>query len=436
MKDFIKRIVFWFYPRFFGGEPGPLTLNFIKNIGYVGVGFVSAAVLSVLTQVYIGRVVGPEQYGIFALIRSTSVFLLIPLALGNTGLVKYLAESKSKERMSQVIMTSFLLMTVALIVLLPLFYLARSSLSSLITLPKPYFKYAIVFTVGYLLLDFSKRFLQGLRNMKKLSFFEFLRSVAALMLVALVLFVLNLTGVKFAVMALAVGWSIPFFILLPRILGHLSARLDVKLLNVMARYAWFNLLGSASYAVMSNVDRMLISRYLGLSSVGLYEAYFFATMGVANYLMIIFDTVFFPEVSRHDRRVMWAKMKHILKISPFIYLATLLSGVVIITLFGSEYGLGFSLLLFFPLLCAVRFVYGMYNWYSMSLGVKGVRNSFVSITVAALLDIGLNILLLPKLGLLGAVLAALIAYLIVMPFLLSRSKHLMEDLYNSPTTLS
>jgi len=204
----------------------------------------------------------------------------------------------------------------------------------------------------------------------------------------------------------------------------------------MARYAWFNLLGSASYAVMSNVDRMLISRYLGLSSVGLYEAYFFATMGVANYLMIIFDTVFFPEVSRHDRRVMWAKMKHILKISPFIYLATLLSGVVIITLFGSEYGLGFSLLLFFPLLCAVRFVYGMYNWYSMSLGVKGVRNSFVSITVAALLDIGLNILLLPKLGLLGAVLAALIAYLIVMPFLLSRSKHLMEDLYNSPTTLS
>lgn len=427
VENQIRTLIQKFHQKVFGEDLGPATSNFMKNLSYVSVSFLIAATLSMILQTYAGRLLGPSDYGILSVIRSLALFLLIPLTLGNSGLVKYLAQSKNDQDRQAIVSISILIIIVMSIVTVPIAYLAATYLGELSDLGKDYVLLAMLLALAFVTGDLSRRLSQGLNRMKMVSLIELSRASSAFAIIV-VLFTFVGVEVKFVVIAWSIGQIITLMLMIPSLTRYFRLKIDRRWLPTLVKYGFYNLVGSAFYVILTNADRILINKFINATQVGIYQAYSFATFGVATYMMIIFNTVFFPEASKSNKKVVWNKMKRGMRLAPLIYLITLISCVVIIRLYGGEYPFILELVMIFPILCTVAFVYTTYNWFSLSLGINGIRNSAITIMIAAGVDISLNIILLPVFGILGAVIAVTVAYSVALPVLIYRTKKLLDEI--------
>jgi O-antigen/teichoic acid export membrane protein len=90
--------------------------HFISNIGYVGLGIIISTFFSFLFNILSGRIFGPGEYGKFALIQSTAMFLQIPMIFGiPTAMVKYTSEKDDIDRQKTVISTSYILVIICVL---------------------------------------------------------------------------------------------------------------------------------------------------------------------------------------------------------------------------------------------------------------------------------------------------------------------------------
>jgi len=138
MKNSFSKLLSHVYEKTFGEKLGPLTLQFIKNMGYVGAGFAISALSLTLIQIYLGRVFGPDVYGIFSTIRAVSAFFILPLSFVNTALVKYLSENEEKSNRAVVLSLSLALVGLLATFFIPIFYLLKTPFSGLVNLPPNY----------------------------------------------------------------------------------------------------------------------------------------------------------------------------------------------------------------------------------------------------------------------------------------------------------
>ncbi len=86
----------------------PAISDFLRKLSYVGMGSAAASLLSFPFRIYIGRVLGPDAYGQFAVIASVAMFLCLPMRVGfDTAMVKYGAEQEAAAAQSRILSTAF-----------------------------------------------------------------------------------------------------------------------------------------------------------------------------------------------------------------------------------------------------------------------------------------------------------------------------------------
>ena len=98
------------YKFIFKEEPSLEVNKFIKNLTFVGMGFGISAVLGLATQIMAGRILGPLEYGKYALIQAISIFLSIPMLVGvSMAMIKHSAEEGNFKEQKNIISTSYLI---------------------------------------------------------------------------------------------------------------------------------------------------------------------------------------------------------------------------------------------------------------------------------------------------------------------------------------
>jgi O-antigen/teichoic acid export membrane protein len=396
------------YGLVFQDRMGPGTRTFVKNLSYVSTGTLAASGLIFLSLVYIGRRLGPAEYGKYNLIIALSNFLLIWMLAGfHIAAVKYLAEDQDRKK--EIISTAFSMVVAFTLIDTGIFYALSWLLARALQIELYLFRYAILVSAVLALYYIMDAFLRGLHEMLRLSLLRVVLGVAF----ALALFLLLLRGDRSFLTptwATVVSYLVYIAWAIGRIRTYLSFTFNKEELRRVLRYGFYAVVGTAAGSVISDVDKLIINRYLSTDQVGVYSAYMLGANIIAVKGASMFVTVFFPTVSAYKDKVPITEKIQKMSQRTFLLLFALSFLIILSTMksFGSKYPLNYLLVLLLALYTPLTFLSSARLWFLASFGERNIKATSLTSAAAALLISSANLLLVPRFGLYGAVSAGLL----------------------------
>ena len=408
-------IVTFFYEQIFHEKMSDEVRKFFKNLSYVAFGTIIGTIFSFTFNILAGRILGPSGYGEFTLVRSVAMFLYIPMTLGvGTAMVKYNAEKKEDfERQSEIISTTFILASFFTISTLILYSLFSSQLSRIFSISNEIFYLSVIFTLLFVIYTLTTKTLMGLHRMK---IHAILQPIFSFILLSSFLFFIfnNLISFRSAVFSMCIAYGLIGGSILIILRRYIKFEFNRRWADKLVGYGKYALIGGVSFVFYTNIDRILINKYLTVVDVGVYGAYYYASMGISGLFLGIFNTVFFPIASKYeDKEGIFKKINRSIPYLIGLGLPLIiLSEFVILKLYGGEYPIDLSLMLLFAIVSILIVCYGLYDWTFCSEGVTGVKLVTIATVVIAIIDITLNIYLIPHFGLFGAITSTAIAFFV------------------------
>jgi len=388
--------------------------TFFKNISYVALATFAEALIWFIFNILTGRMLGPDEYGKFTLIHSIGMLLYLPMMFGiSTGMVKYSSEKRDFDRQRIIISTSFLLVIIFTFSFIFIYSGLTLILSEILSVPEKIIKLGITFSVFYVFYLITTSTFQGTHQIKKFALIKYIYS--AIMLISF--FIITSTGdnsYKIPLYSMYVAYLISGIIAIWLIAGHIIPKYDDKWVRTLIKYGSFTFLSAMSYILCTNVDKILINKYLTSEAVGLYNAYNLSSMKIIGMFSGIFITVFFPTISGYEDKS--TILKKFGTFVPYILLfgvpLIIIAQVITLKLYGDEYGININLMLIFAITSVLFVLYDIYGWIFNSIGINGVKLTMWGTSTIALVDIFLNMQLIPRFGLEGAIASTAISYLI------------------------
>jgi O-antigen/teichoic acid export membrane protein len=244
---------------------------------------------------------------------------------------------------------------------------------------------------------------------------EFLKALLTICTVLVSLFfVFNQveSGLEYLYLSYTVGLLVTILIVFPRnFIVEKNTYFKKKYFRYGLNSFFMNALGSSLYVV----DIFLVEAFLGKEALGLYVV----AGSVARILWFVIDAigvVIFPKMVNNSESDAWKVKQALYGISFFCLIINLLAVVIylligpdlIILTFGVKYSSIFNVLLILLLASHGSVLYKLVNRYLAAQDKWKV--SIYSLLVAVIVNVALNIWLLPTIGLIGAGIASLISY--------------------------
>lgn len=437
MNGFIPRVfinvISFAYEGIFHEKMSEDVKNFFKDLSYVGLGTIIATIFSFTFNILGGRILEPSGYGKFALVQSIAMFLYIPMLLGlATALVKYNAEKEDYNRQRSIISTTYMLVFIFTIISIFIYHLFSSQISEIFLISKEIFYLAVFFAVLFVFHALTTNTIGSLHKMRMLSVLQPIHN-AVLLAFFLVFILLNFVSFKSMVFSVYLAYGIIGGVILMSLHKYLIFEFNKPWAKILTRYSRFAVLGGISFMLYTNIDKILINKYMLLGDVGLYNAYYYASINVISLFSGIFITVFFPTVSKYKDKT--PIFKRVNKFIPFLIVFglpfILLSEYLILKLFGEKYPINILLMLLFAITSLLVAWYGIYAWLFNSEGEKGVKITLSGTGTIAITNIILNIYLIPRIGLYGAIGSTAIAYCIGMCVIYARRGNILQHRINN-----
>jgi len=157
---------------------------------------------------------------------------------------------------------------------------------------------------------------------------------------------------------------------------------------------------------------------MDVESVGIYGVYYYASFAVIGLFSGVFITVFFPVASKtSNKELLYHKLT---KIIPSLFIigipGVFIGEFIILQFFGEDYPIDVTLMVAFAVTAVLVTWYGIFAWFFNSEGVNGVRLTVSGTLIIALVNIMLNVILIPQIGLYGAIAASALAFTLGLSF--------------------
>lgn len=421
------------YRKIFHEEVSSEVEKFIKNLSYVGIGTIIAAVFSFSYNILVGRWLGPSEYGAFTLVQSVAMFLYIPMLLGfHTAMVKYNAEKVDILRQRCIISTTYILVFLFTVVCLLVYFIFSKKIMAVFSISEEVFYSAVLFAVLFVFYTLTTETLRSLHMIRTYS--RLMPVNSAILLFTFLFFSLICKDLSFKspLFSMLLSYGIVGGIILAIIKNYLKLQFNKNWAKKLNYYSRYSLLGGISYILYSNIDKLMINYYLTISEVGIYRAYYYSFTTVLLLISMVFVTTFFPFASScSDKKELLNKVNKISIVFIIVlFPVALISGSIILLTFGPDYHLDPTLTLLSALLGIVIPVNQFYDWLMCSVGVEGVKLVSYAALLTAIVNIALNIMLIPTLGINGAVISTILSYIMSTIILISKRK-LLKDHKNA-----
>ena len=414
MKNFLQNIINYLYRLIFHEEISEKAKAFLKNISYFAFGTVISCFFSFIFNILAGRILGPIEYGKFALLNSIAMFLYIPMLPGlNTAMVKYVAEKDDFQSQSKIISAAFILIFPLIIASVLLYFIFAPQLSKMLSISPDFFILSVFFAVLYVLYTMSTEIIRAIDRIKSLSVLRIVFSVVSLAVFLFFIFARYFSFKAVAFSTLVSYFVVIFISLLFYVRKYLKFNFDKFWANKLAKYSFWAAIGSISFAIYSNLDKILINKYLTIDKVGIYEAYQFASINMAALIFGIFNTVFFPAASRHEnKKNLFKKINKFLPyLIPLGIIFIFFCEFVILKLYGDKYPFNPFWALLLGIACVCSSIDSAYAWTLASVGERGIKTISVAVIIFALVNIVADIILIPIIGIPGAIIGIILASL-------------------------
>jgi len=423
-----------------------LKLIFKSSI-FVFLGIVLSKVLSYLYRIVIARDFGPEVYGIFSLATMILLFLVSFANLGLVeGILRFVSFYRGKNNINKIRyvfrFSLYALFFSSILVGIILFLFA--DFISLRFFHNPnliiYLRIFSVLVPFYIFLYSFLSVIQAYEKIKVYSFIlDFLENFLKLIFLLILIFLgFVANAIIFSYILGVISVFLAAFLYckyrLPEIFKKytLSKKSEKDIKKKLISYSWPLVFSTLLYVLFSDIDSFCIGFFKDVTQVGIYNA----AVPIAALMVfspVLFLRLFFPIITREFSKKNTELIKELSKQVqkwimivnvPLLFLIVLFPGAFINILFGSEYitaenslrflAIGF----FFNSLCLI-----FYNLISM---VGKSKLILLNILITAILNIIINISLIPVMGITGAAIGTMISYFVLMIIFFFQVRHYLS----------
>ena len=379
---------------------GVFTKNIVHTFSTQIIGFFLAIAISIITS----RGLGPEGKGIFALASLIVSFLMLPSGLGLNQATTYFTGNKKyspKDILSSSVVLSLIISTVAIVAGLIIIFFFKDSL----------------FPVNYAF-DLVSQVLMGLQRVQAYNILKLIPSVLYLLFLAIPFFFFSLSvGIAISTNVLAQAIiGIALFIVARRASQGFSFSLNMRYVKDALSYGFQVYLANIFYLARPQVNALLLNYYLNPRAVGFYVT----ALGLSEVMQWFSrstSTVLFPHIAAEtdkEKRKLFTPIvcRNVMLITFLAAIALIFFGKWLIILLYS----GKFLEALAPFQILLIGTVPIAGWLILNTDIfaqgKPMVNTYIfASSVAA--NVVLDILWIPRFGLLGAAWALTTSYILI-----------------------
>ena len=404
-------------------------LNVIaKNAGIFFLGTISIKLFNYLFRVIGSRGLGTEGYGAFvlalAVFNVVATIALFGIPLGITRYVSYYM-SKNKRQDAASAVKNGTMITVALSIVLSIgMYFSAGWLAGLVNHPE-IAGLIRVFAIGlpfFSVLTCLEKALEGFKQMKySVTGMNILHFVKVIAIVCFLVAGFKEEGAALSyVIGLIISASVMVFFLERKVFPVVrDGLMSFTASRTLLAYSWPLIVAEVATPIISWTDSIILGYFFSTAEVGIYNI----SMTTAALLLIFFtsfSTIIFPVMSEHVAKKKKKEMKEqyqiattwILTLTLPVIIMCFLFGEQILTLFyGFEFSKGAAVFMLLTLAYLVTVIVGPMG--AMVLALGRTKMSMINVTLTAIINLVLNILLIPKMGMLGAGIASMVSLIFI-----------------------
>jgi len=426
MRNFVINFIKKIYRIIFKEEISLNVQLFLKSLRHIVIGSGIAVFCNFIFQIFMGRILGPDEYGKYALINSIAMFLCVPMLFSiHIAMVKYVSEKADSQRQKEIISTSFIMIFILSLISILIFLLFSSQFSSFFSVSLVVFYIALLFALFFSFYTIAISIIRSFNKMKKWSIFQVVYGISTLTLSLFFIFFVKLISFHSAIFSILLTYLLIFILVIIYFRKSIVFRFSNIWAKKLAGYGLYGVIGGVSAAFYLNFDKIMINRYLTSMDVGIYKAYATSFTALGLFFLSMFLTVFFPTVSKyHSKKNIFKKIN---KFIPYLFIFGLpfmfFSGFVILKLYGNNYFFDLKMGLLFCIAGIFIILNSLYLWLMNAIGKQGVRITAFSGIILAVTNILLNIFLIPIFGISGAIIATIISYGVSIVIIFSKRKY-------------
>ncbi len=396
-----------------------------KDTAIYGISTMVGRFLNFLLVPFYTNIFPPVQYGIvnqvYALILIVNVILLFGM---DTAYMKNAVGVTSNDEKKNIFSTPYLTVAIVSFFLCMIIVVLERPLFSLLEIPTSYY-YLIYYTGFILFLDsmtiipFVKLRIE--RKARKFALYKFLTIVVALIM-NFVLILKYKFGIEAILISNVVSSGFAFLLLTPTIFKSFKFHIDIPLLKKLLKFGLPFLPAGLSSMMIQGIDRPILTKLTNLNVAGIYSANY--KLGIFMMLFVsmfqfAWQPFFFQHAEEKNIKQVFSKILTYFTVIACLVLVVLslfiddLIKIQILhrTLIGAKYWSGVVIV---PIVLFGYVFNGIYYILSAGMFIKEKSLYIPIITgTGAFINVGVNFLLIPVYGIVGAALATLFAYFIM-----------------------
>jgi O-antigen/teichoic acid export membrane protein len=273
-------------------------MSIVKNSFYVSLGIFVMAILNYIFHIYVGRSLGPADYGVFGALMALFLIVALPAGALGSAITKFTSKYNAKKQYSKIsalrkeVQSKVLIFGAIMLLFIIMFsqYIA-SYLKIDSNVPVIFVGLTLIFA---LILPINRGILQGMKKFKVYSWNSIIESASRLLLV-IVLLSFGL-GVDGAVLAYGLAYFVAFLSVFPfikEIKQTTKEKIDMK---PVYKFIFLVLFVNLIIQLLINAPTLFIKHYLSAEFTG----YWTAALNLARISLFVtggISLVMFPEVS-------------------------------------------------------------------------------------------------------------------------------------------
>ena len=386
-----------------------------KNTFWLGLSEGISRLAMFLLIIYVARILGPNQFGVFSFaLAFCSLFLIFSHFGLSEIIIRELAEDKENEKKYPAILTLKISLSIFayLLLFLSSFFISNE-MRKIVWILGIY-----VLSNNFLIIIYA--FFRARQKMKYEAGIKIIQSFLILgMGFILLKYIPSVETLGYVLLGSTLLTILFVLTLFSIFIMPISLSFDFAVWKNFLKLSWPLGLAVAIGVILLRINSVMMG-YLGqLTEVGWYNAAY-RIVGIAIIFSALMLSSFFPALSKifkesKERAEQIYNLYREITIAiavPVVVSGIVLSSKIILFLYGASY---LPAVLAFQILIGVAGINFLYNPYSMMFVVSNKQKAILiisSITVG--INIVLNIILIPRYSLYGAAIATLISYLILL----------------------
>ena len=393
-----------------------IQLGSIYSIGSISQGALFVLLFPIYTSFLL-----PQDFGIIGLMFITvSLLTRFVSAPINSAFTRFYYAPEYREKSGILLFNLFLWALLIIICCAIIFWQISEYLAGILLQDRNLAYLLKIYALILFLQPFSSLFLCLLRMLERAKYFVFTSILSLLLSAGLTLYLLTVLkkGVLSLIVGNLLGLIVTVIMVLPVFIKRSTFKLSRSVLIPPLKYAYPLLLSEYSNLLIQSGDRYVLRIFNSVSIVGLYSFGYQIAGILQTALVTPLKQALQPVVLKQEEDP--EAIRHFLRMGATYFYLIACAACLLISLFSREILMLFARKEMFwaawvivPIITYSYVQHGLGNFVGWGMGL--MKKSFhVSgiVLVAALMNIGLNFLLVPQWGMLGAAFATMLSYIV------------------------